>query len=252
MTGPGWQQQPQQQPQQPYPRQQPYPQQPGYPRQQPYQQQPPFPPGPGWGQPGPPRPRSKAPKILLIIAVVLVVLGGGGFVGWRVVYGTTDGGVEATGKQPMKECAASQPVLDAAKTSVNTGSGFSERTYTCSYATLKGSDGTTQATMTVTVQTLDARVVAEDKTVFENAVHEFRTNYKVKDGPKIGDRSAYLWDVYNDRTYLVLAVLKGTTLLKVGYYGYTKGFFGDTPVPAAQMEPRLLDIAKDLEPRLPK
>nr|WP_042191415.1 hypothetical protein [Kibdelosporangium sp. MJ126-NF4] len=192
------------------------------------------------------------PKILLIIALVLVVLAGGGLATWRIIYSSTDGGVEATGRQAIKECAVSQPVLDAAKTSVNTGSGTSEGTHTCGYATLKGSDGATQATLTVHIRQLDPRVVATDPRAFEDNVSEYRSGYKAKDGPRIGDRAAYLWAEQNNRTYLVLAVLKGNTLVRIAYYGYTKGFTGDSPVPADVVEPRLSEVAKDLEPRLPR
>ncbi|ALG08663.1 hypothetical protein AOZ06_18620 [Kibdelosporangium phytohabitans] len=192
--------------------------------------------------------------MLAIIAIVLIVLGGGGYVGWRLVETNTDAGVESASVQPMKECAVSQSVLDAAKVSVNTGNGIpGPGHFSCSYVTRKGTDGATNNQVTVTVRNLDRAVLAEDeKKAFEQYVDEFQSDYKAKDGPKIGDRSAYLLREHGGRTYLVLAVLKGTTLLKVAYYGHTKGFFGDSPVPADVVEPRLLSIAEDLEPKLPK
>lgn len=168
-----------------------------------------------------------------------------GLVGWRIIVVTTDAGVEANGKTAQPECAVSQPVLDAAKVSVNTSNDFYDGiTYACGYTTRKGSDGLTESNVSVPVTKLDTDMSANHQWL-EARVRE-NTLSQVKPGPPIGDKSYYTLREYVNKTYIDLYIQRGDTMYKVGYYGFTNGFFGVSPVAVDRVEADTLAIAKDV------
>jgi hypothetical protein len=241
---PGWQpqQQPQGHQQPPPPAWQPQQQQqpPGWPQQQQPQQQ-------QWSpHPPPPKKKSKAPKIILITVIVLVVLAGLGVAGWRFLYISGDAGADSASGPPPQQCAVDAKVLDAANVAAFTGGRTEESQASCGYAARTGGDGVTVRTVTVTVRTVPGVDTAEAEKTFSFFIAENNPNSTSKDGPQLGDMSRFYLYQHNDRTYLTLGIRKGTTLYKIGFYGYTKGFFGDTAAPIDQAEKDLTAMAQNI------
>jgi hypothetical protein len=222
----GWQQPPGWQQQQP-------------PTWQPQQQWPPY-------APQPPKKKSNAPKVLLITAVVLVVLGAIGVAAWRFMYISGDAGADPGSGTPPEQCAVDAKILDSANVSVFTSGRTDGNRTSCGYATRKGGDGVTVRTVDISVMSIANADLSDDTRLFDSYIAERNPGYQAKPGPKLGDKSMFYAHEQNNHTYLTLGVRKGNTLYKIGLYGYTKGFFGDTAAPLDQAEKDLTAIAGDL------
>jgi hypothetical protein len=175
--------------------------------------------------------------------VALVVLGAIGVVAWRFVYISGDAGADPGSGTPPQQCAVDAKILDSASVSVFTG-GRTEATRTsCGYATRKGGDGVTVRTVDISVMSIANADLADEAKLFDSYIADRNPSYQTKPGPKLGDKSMFYAHEQNNHTYLTLGVRKGTTLYKIGLYGYTKGFFGDTAAPLDQAEKDLAAIA---------
>ncbi len=204
---------------------------PGFDQTGPYQQQ-------QWSPyPEQPKRKSKLPKILIIAAIVLLVLAGGGWVTWRIIYVSADEGATPISGQPSGKCAVSDGVLKGANTPVFTGGREEQNSFSCGYSIARG--GSTVRTINV-----DVRTQANPENFEKDLARERQGSLKA--GPKIGDKSMFRTYEHNDHTYLTLYVVKGDTIVTAGLYGYTKGFFGDTPAPLDQGEKDLEAVAKEV------
>ncbi|MEV4312710.1 hypothetical protein [Actinocrispum sp. NPDC049592] len=206
---------------------------PGFDQTRPYQQQ--------WS-PEQPKRKSKLPKILIITAIVLLVLAGGGWVTWRIIYVSRDEGATPIGAQPNPRCAVSEEALKSANATVFTRGYEDQGNFYCDYSIARG--GSTVRTIRVAVVPNVHPQLVADPNVFQRQFGDTQGSFKA--GPKLGDKSTYRAFEHDGHTYLDLYVLKGDTITKVSLYGYTKGFFGDTPAPLDQGEKDLTAIAKEL------
>nr|WP_042193997.1 hypothetical protein [Kibdelosporangium sp. MJ126-NF4]CEL21008.1 hypothetical protein [Kibdelosporangium sp. MJ126-NF4]CTQ95478.1 hypothetical protein [Kibdelosporangium sp. MJ126-NF4] len=193
------------------------------------------------------------PKILLIVGMVLAIVVVCGLAGLRVIYVSTDAGVEPTSEQPAPECAVSSEALIAAKVSVYTDGHSYETSFLCKYATRKGSNGgtSTDAVVEVLPGKGDAAPSNRDTAFDDFARPPSVGQPRVEDDPRLRfgtQRKLYVTE-YGKVTMLILYVRNGTTFFRVEYASSTKGFFSDSATPVDRMKPGLEAIAGDLDRR---
>ncbi|SMD27120.1 hypothetical protein [Kibdelosporangium aridum] len=198
--------------------------------------------------------RGKALKIALLIVIISVLLVAGVLITSRIVYLSTDSGVETQGKRPYTACVVSQPALDKAKVSVSTeGTMSGDFHFSCTYETRKGSDGGTSSKAEVTVTKAAAEAV---ETNADSVFDEFSSG-RTMGNPivleadyEFGSHRKLSLATIGKETFVDLYVLNGTILYKITYSSSTKGFFSDRPTSADAVEVRVLTIARDIEDRL--